>query len=340
MIPTYNRTTCLERTLSSVLSQDPGAAQMQIEVVDNDSTADDPEPLVRQVGGDRVSFVRQPRNIGMTSNWNSCIERSVGEWVHILHDDDMVFPGFYERLKRGLMNRFDVGAGFCRHAFIDENDHWLCTSELEKPTAGILPDFIETIGARQRIECASIVVRRSVYEKLGGFLCGFYLADWEMWNRIAAHYPIWYEPATLAAYRQHSKSANTALARSGEILVHWRRALEINRTWMPPDRAEAISRKAKEFVYGMELSSTSNEDAVLRLVEELVKVSMPRPINRSVVANALLRAAHIHYRNGRPLLALAFVVRAVLTRPIIAGRPLKRVVDYLFGKSRVTTGQA
>src|SRR5579872_4175700 len=80
MIPTYNRSTYLERTLRSVLAGDPGPEVMQIEVVDDASTVDDPEPVVRRVGGDRVSFFRQPRNLGLVGSWNSCIERAVGEW--------------------------------------------------------------------------------------------------------------------------------------------------------------------------------------------------------------------------------------------------------------------
>ena len=44
MIPTYNRATYLERTLASVLAQDPGPQKMQIEVVDDASTSDDPGP--------------------------------------------------------------------------------------------------------------------------------------------------------------------------------------------------------------------------------------------------------------------------------------------------------
>ena len=39
MIPTYNRTKYLEKTLRSILEQDPGENEMQIEVIDNCSTA-------------------------------------------------------------------------------------------------------------------------------------------------------------------------------------------------------------------------------------------------------------------------------------------------------------
>lgn len=247
MMPTYNRTAHLERTLSSVLSQDPGAEEMQIEVVDNASIADDPEPLVRRIGGDRVSFVRQPRNIGAYPNFNSCIERSRGEWVHILHSDDVVFSGFYARLKTALEGRDEVGAAFCRDATIDENERLLWTSELDSPTAGILPGFIEKIGVSQRIVCAAIVVRRSVYEKLGGFRTDLsYTADWEMWIRVAAQFPIWYEPEILAAWRLHSQSTTAAFMRSGENVADTRRCIEVSRSVLHPDCADTISQKARE----------------------------------------------------------------------------------------------
>jgi GT2 family glycosyltransferase len=202
MIPAYNRTQYLERALRSVLAQDTGADEMQIEVVDDASTIDDPEPIVRRLGDGRVSFVRNPVNLGLMPNFNNCVERSQGEWVHILHTDDFVLPGFYARLKSSLESRSDVGAAFCRHSFVDENEHLRGTSDLERTTAGILSDFISKIGASVRIQFPAIVVRRSVYERLGGFRLDLpYAADWEMWIRIAAHYPMWFEPATLAAFR-------------------------------------------------------------------------------------------------------------------------------------------
>ena len=247
MIPVYNRTTYLERTLRSVLCQDPGAAEMQIEVVDDASTEGDCEALVRRVCGDRVSFVRQPCNVGGVANWNSCVERSVGKWVHILHSDDVVFPGFYARLKTGLEGNENVGAAFCRHMDIDENDRRTWIAELEAPTAGILTEFVEKIGVSQSIQCPSIVVRRAVYETLGGFRPELsYAADWEMWIRIAAHYPVWYEPTILAAFRRHSGSWTTACVRSAETIVAEQRCIASVRAYLPRAKAEIISRKARE----------------------------------------------------------------------------------------------
>src|SRR3954468_17323800 len=87
MIPTFNSTRFLRQTLESVLAQDPGPEIMEIVVVDNAST-DDPEAVVREVGGNRVRFVRQLENIGAIKNFNSCIARARGHWIHILHSDD------------------------------------------------------------------------------------------------------------------------------------------------------------------------------------------------------------------------------------------------------------
>jgi len=215
MIPVYNRVTYLERTLRSVLSQDPGAEEMQIAVVDDASSLGDPEEFVRRVGGERVQFFRQPRRLGGVGNWNSCIEKSRGEWVHILHSDDVVFPGFYVTLKTALEGREDIGAAFCRWVIVDENEGRIWTSDLERPTPGILSDFMDRIGVSQRVSTPSIVVRRSVYENLGGFRSELSsTADWEMWARVAARFPIWYEPQILAAWRVHSQSKTDSVVKS------------------------------------------------------------------------------------------------------------------------------
>jgi 3-hydroxybutyryl-CoA dehydrogenase len=77
---------------------------MQIEVLDNCSTQVDVAAIVRELAGDRVTCFRQPENIGLCGNWNSCVERARGHWVHVLPDDDAVLPGFYQSY-RALIER-------------------------------------------------------------------------------------------------------------------------------------------------------------------------------------------------------------------------------------------
>src|SRR5689334_3733146 len=64
MIPTYNSGDFLRKTLQSVLSQDPGPDQMQIEVVDGGSTSDNPEEIAKELAHGRVTFYRMAENRG------------------------------------------------------------------------------------------------------------------------------------------------------------------------------------------------------------------------------------------------------------------------------------
>src|SRR5690348_11057027 len=64
MIPTFNCAKYLRETLESVLAEDVGPEQMQIEVVDDCSDKDDPHAVVREIGRSRVLFHRKSLNEG------------------------------------------------------------------------------------------------------------------------------------------------------------------------------------------------------------------------------------------------------------------------------------
>jgi hypothetical protein len=236
MIPTYNCAHYLRETLASVLAQAPGPDQMQIEVVDDGSTRDDPEAVVREVGGDRVGFCRQPQNVGYIRNFATCLQRSRGQLVHLLHGDDYVREGFYRRLETAFTQNPEVGAAFCRSFYMDEQGHWHSLSPLEQPESGILSGWLERIAGGQRLATPSVVVRRAVYEHLGGFDQRFSCAgeDWEMWVRIATQYPVWFEVEPLAAYRMKREGSLTGDAVQGSGLVgDMRKATEIIESYLP-----------------------------------------------------------------------------------------------------------
>jgi hypothetical protein len=92
-----------------------------------------------------------------------------------------------------------------------------------------------------------MVVRREVYERLGGFdqRIAYYGEDWEMWVRIAAHYPVWYEVEPLALYRVHSASLTGSTMRTGENGSDLRRVIEINRSHLPEEHAQRWSDCAR-----------------------------------------------------------------------------------------------
>ena len=236
MIPAYRpQAGYLRKTLESVLQQDPGPGQMQIEVVDDCSPDLDVEAIVRSVSATRVGFSRTPKNLGIAGCWNTCIERARGQLVHILHQDDLVMPGFYEALRPAFSLHENVGAAFSRFAFMDENDHWQSLSTLEAPVAGILPDWLARITSFNRLQCPAIVVRRHVYEEIGRFRQDLpHTLDWEMWIRIASRYAIYFDPRLLACFRRHSQSTTRRQEQTGEALRDTFHCIKIWSAYLKP----------------------------------------------------------------------------------------------------------
>ncbi|GAB1543037.1 hypothetical protein NUACC21_57110 [Scytonema sp. NUACC21] len=247
MIPTYNRTEYLEQTLHSVLQQAYSPDEMQIEVIDNCSISDEVQRIVEKVGKNRVSFFKQPYNLGLVGNLNTCLRRARGHLVHILHDDDLVLPGFYNHLEKAFEQETAIGAAFCRYAHVDENNNQRYLSRLQKEAPGIISKWLERIAVEQQLQPPAIVVKRSVYERLGGFYPELpHCNDWEMWKRIAAFYPVWYEPQTLAYYREHSNADSRTSFKTGQNLVELRKSIEISQSYLPKELIRDFSMKARE----------------------------------------------------------------------------------------------
>jgi glycosyltransferase involved in cell wall biosynthesis len=206
MIPAFNCGSYLSETLLSVLEQAPGPGLMQITVVDDASTDQDVEDLVRTTGQGRIEYIRQLKNVGSLQNFNTCINQARGRYVHILHSDDRVLPGFYAALEDLFLKNPEAGACFTRYRFIDEKGGELALSAREATVDGVLEQWLERIASQQRIQYVAIAVRRRVYEELGGFFGVTYGEDWEMWVRVASRFPFAYSQEVLAEYRMHSNS--------------------------------------------------------------------------------------------------------------------------------------
>ena len=246
MIPTYQAAHYVRETLESVLGQDPGMERMQIEVVDDAST-DDVEAVVRGYGT-RIHFYRQEANVGHVANLNTCIARSRGELVHILHGDDAVRPGFYEALERAFVDP-TVGSAFCRFITIDDGSRWTTIAPLEAEDDGVIEDWFERIALGQRLPPPTVVVRRSMYERLGGFDTRAGDAeDWEMWTRIAAHTRVSHVVEPLALYRIRSTSLSRGTLRSGQHVRNLRSVVDLNRAALPPERRDEMTANAREII--------------------------------------------------------------------------------------------
>jgi len=248
----------LAETLASVLSQALPPEEMHIEVVD-DGSDDTTESIVNQMGQGRISYYRNSRNLGLVGNWNACIERATGHWIHILHQDDIILDGFYRTFKSAIEAHIGIGAVFCRYSYMDEHGRQSGVADLERTSVGILENWLEKIAVAQLIQFPAMVVKRSVYEGLGGFCAeAHFAADWEMWKRIARYYPVCYVPDVLASYRRHTGSESTRMVHSGKNMTDIRTSIAISKAYLPENFADKWSQQALEH-YALDASADARE---------------------------------------------------------------------------------
>lgn len=301
MIPVFNCARYLEDALRSVLDQDPGPEEMQIAVVD-DVSDDDPAEVINRVAPSRVEYIRHATRQGAPGNFNACVRLARGHWVHILHGDDAVRPGFYEAMRQAIAANPEVVACFCRAIFIDRSGNWIGISDLDLAYPGVYPEFLATIAIGNRVWTPTIVVKREVYEKVGGFNPQLpHCCDWDMWKRVALLGPVWFDPRPLALYRLHEASDTSRLVRNAANIKDMRNALELSLQYLPAESGRRWVKAGRRRVAEIALASAREllekrrfRAAWGHIVEALK--AFPHP---ATVANATLTAA-------------AFLVRRVI----------------------------
>ncbi len=291
MLTVYDRVAHLERALASVLVADPG--DMQIAVLCDGGDAQRQQTIaqmVRRVAGEHVELELLPQRLGHPAIFNHCIERARGHWVHILHDDDWLEAGFHAVLRRGVEANSAVVAGFCRqrlvHGETAHADIW--NSWLERESAGIIDDWFERIARECRVQFSSMVVRRDVYERVGGFLAAAGSAfDWEMWIRVAAQGPVHYEPEALVNVGRDASAESTRLLRSGEQVHDAMTALRLASRHFPVERAATMLQQGVDRIaaYALEAARRFREagdhEAVFLNVSAAVGLQpSPRTVRR------------------------------------------------------------
>lgn len=103
-IPTYNRAAFLIATLESILPQ--MREGMEIVISDNGSTDDTLKRLESYQTQSSIRVVGFKSNQGIDRNIVNVIENSLGEYVHLFGDDDLLMPGSIDKIFEEI-NRTD-----------------------------------------------------------------------------------------------------------------------------------------------------------------------------------------------------------------------------------------
>lgn len=249
MIPVYNAAGFLKETLQSVVQQALSENEMEIIVVDDCST-DNPEEVVNEIGKGRVQYFRQPKNLGHTGNFKTCLQLSKGKYIHLLHGDDIVYDGYYKTFTHFFINHPTVMAAFCRCHFINEESKITNTTTSYMNNTGLFSNFFSQICRAQIIQTPSIVVKREVYETIGIFNETLsWSEDWEMWARVGRHYDVGFINEVLAGYRIHNSSNSGQYVLSGENIKDLKRAIQIINSYIEDEDERKLSKKTSGAYY-------------------------------------------------------------------------------------------
>lgn len=106
-LPTFNRAHALPRAIDSVLHQTYN--DWELVISDNASTDETQSVCERAAARDeRITYIRQPVNLGLIGNFNFLSEVGRGPFFMYLADDDWLAESFLERCVATLEDRSDV----------------------------------------------------------------------------------------------------------------------------------------------------------------------------------------------------------------------------------------
>lgn len=215
MIPTYNSERHLAETLESVLRCNVPEEEMQITVVDNCST-DGTKEIVDRIGGDRVEWIQNSRNIGMVANFNKCVEYAQGDWIHILNSDDLVRENFYREFAAIAAQYPEVHLISCVSTLIDDEGNIIGKTP-DIPTMNVPSKDIRLFMYDNPFRTPAVVVHKEAYARLGMFDTSLtFCIDWEMWVRVIHHLSGIHLCKELCFYRDGGYNTSTNAVRLGE----------------------------------------------------------------------------------------------------------------------------
>jgi glycosyltransferase involved in cell wall biosynthesis len=244
----YNHARFVKEAIESVRLQTHPRVQL---VVVDDASTDNSVQVIRESiqGRPEITFLSLPQNLGNCRAFNKGFATSSGSFIIDLAADDVLMPN---RIEAGL-NAFaslglDYGVHFSDAELIDEAGnrigyHSDRFPHASIPQGGIYKDLI----SRYFINSPTMMMRRSVLEKLGGYDESLAYEDFDFWIRSSREWKYAYTPEPLVRKRMLKNSMSTSQYRKKSIQLAstfrvCEKILQLNRT---PDETRALSKRIR-----------------------------------------------------------------------------------------------
>lgn len=207
LIPTYNYARYLDEAITSVLNQT--FRDFELIIVDDQSKDNTDDVVQKYLNDPRISYYKNPLNLGLAGNFNKALEYAKGEHIKYLLADDKFHPQLLEKFVRVMDANPSVSL------VTSYSSTFGATTEIRKsPLQGLQP------GTKVILECLrngkgnwigepSVVMFRKRALQVGNFNTAYIcLVDLDMWLRILTMGDCYIVPEELAYFRVHNVQAS------------------------------------------------------------------------------------------------------------------------------------
>jgi glycosyltransferase involved in cell wall biosynthesis len=214
VIPCFNAAAFLPETLRSL--QNHLGSDVEIILVDDGST-DETSNVVKPFISENVRYYAQKNSGGPASPRNVGIEKARSDLIGFFDADDLAITGHFlasAELMRinpevgmvcGNFHISDEALNIQRPSALDESRilQKALIKELEDGAWLLTADVaLSVLLQKNFVGTASVIIRRSVFDKVGGFDESLKnLDDRDMWLRVARHYDFIYRNESTYIYR-------------------------------------------------------------------------------------------------------------------------------------------
>jgi len=198
VIPTRDRWHLLSaRALPSALEQE--GVDVEVVVVDDGSTDDTKEQL-KGLAEPRVRTVRNVEPKGVAAARNAGIAAASGDWIAFFDDDDVWSPRKLS-VQLDALRRSGASFAYCGVVALDEDG--TPTALIEAPP---VDDLVSSLLRRNTLPAGSsnVLVAKERLQHVGGFDEELsYIADWDLWLKLALSASAVACPEPLVGYVRH-----------------------------------------------------------------------------------------------------------------------------------------
>ncbi len=229
-ITSYNYAQYIGSTVRSVLDQD--FPQLEVLIVDDASTDDTDAVIAPFLADSRVRYVKNPANIGVTQNHNRALSLARGATIIFVSSDDMLLPGHLRRCYAYLEAHSDIDIVYTGALLMNVDAEPMrvrhVIGQLPVDYHGGRNEFAQQLSEGCYVPIVTMLVRRAVYDELGGFDDDVVASDYEIMTRwAAAGKRFGYLRAPSAAIRMHrDQTTGLKFIRSGDDLGDYLTILE------------------------------------------------------------------------------------------------------------------